>query len=139
MRRIITTTFVTLDGVLQAPGGPEEDLTNNFKWGGWSFHYWDDMMGNVMNEFMQKSFDLLLGRRTYQIFASYWPNVKNNPIGEKFNSTRKYVVSHKNMKLDWENSTLIKGNVVAELGKLKGKSEMNSGCMEAETSSRHSF
>jgi len=119
MRRIITTTFVTLDGVLQAPGGPEEDPTGNFKWGGWSFHYWDEMMGNAMNEFMKKSFDLLLGRRTYEIFAAHWPYIKNDPIAHKFNSIRKHVVSRKPMKLEWENSTLINGDVATELRNLK--------------------
>ncbi|HYV95059.1 MAG TPA: dihydrofolate reductase family protein [Chitinophagales bacterium] len=118
MRKIITTTFITLDGVMQAPGGPEEDRTNNFKWGGWSFHYWDEMMGNVMSDFMQRPFDLLLGRRTYEIFAAHWPFTENDPeVANKFNSTHKYVVSHKPMKLEWQNSSLITG--VDELRKLK--------------------
>ena len=120
MRKIITTTFVTLDGVMQAPGGPEEDKTNNFKSGGWSFHYWDEMMGNVMSDFMKRPFDLLLGRRTYEIFAAHWPFTKDDPeVADKFNSTRKYVVSHKPMVLEWQNSTLIKGDAPTELRKLK--------------------
>jgi dihydrofolate reductase len=119
MRKIITTTFVTLDGVIQAPGGPEEDPTNKFKWGGWSANYWDDMMGNVMGESMKKDFDLLLGRKTYEIFAAHWPYIKNDPVADQFNSTKKYVVSHQPMDLAWKNSTLISENVVEELKKLK--------------------
>jgi dihydrofolate reductase len=77
------------------------------------------MMSNAMNEFMRKSFDLLLGRRTYEIFAAHWPYIKNDPIADKFNSIRKYVVSHKPVKLEWKNSILINGDAVAELRKLK--------------------
>jgi dihydrofolate reductase len=122
MRKIIITTFVTLDGVLQAPGGPEEDPTNGFTWGGWAANYWDELMGNVMNEFMTLPFDLLLGRRTYEIFAAHWPYIKNDPVAEKFNKTGKYVISHKPMELTWQNSALITGDVAAELRKLKGQS-----------------
>jgi dihydrofolate reductase len=71
MRKIITTTFVSLDGVMQAPGGPEEDPTNGFKWGGWTFNYFDEVGDNEMGRLMSKPFDLLLGRRTYEIFAAY--------------------------------------------------------------------
>src|SRR2546425_10971096 len=81
MRKIITTTFVTLDGVMQAPGGPEEDLSGGFAYGGWSFHYWDEMMGNVMGGFMRIPFELLLGKRTYDIFAAHWPHSKEEQIG----------------------------------------------------------
>ncbi|OGO28093.1 MAG: riboflavin biosynthesis protein RibD [Chloroflexi bacterium RBG_16_54_18] len=119
MRKIITTTFLTLDGVMQAPGGPEEDPTNGFRWGGWSFHYFDETMGNVMNEFMNRPFELLLGRRTYEIFAAHWPFVKNDPVADQFNRTRKYVVSHRPMQLTWQNSTLVTGDVAAELINLK--------------------
>jgi dihydrofolate reductase len=121
MRKIITTTFVTLDGVLQAPGGPGEDPTNGFSWGGWSFHYWDEMMGNVMDGFISNPFDLLLGRRTYEIFAAHWPHVKDEPLADKFNSTAKYVVSHKSMDLTWHNSILITGDVAAKLKNLKSQ------------------
>src|SRR5262245_3356020 len=122
MRKIITTTFVTLDGVLQAPGGAEEDPTNNFGWGGWSFKYWDEMMGNVMDGFMKQPFDLLLGRRTYEIFAAHWPYIKNDTVADKFNSTHKYVVSHKRMELAWQSSTLITGDLSVEIRKLKAQS-----------------
>ncbi len=124
MRKIITTTFVTLDGVMQAPGGPEEDRSCGFKYGGWVFHYWDEMMGKVMDEFMKLPFELLLGAKTYDIFASYWPTAKkDNEVAVPFNKTTKYVVSHhKDKKIPWQNSVLITGDVVAELKKLKEKS-----------------
>lgn len=119
MRKLVINAFVTLDGVMQAPGGPEEDSTGNFKFGGWSFHYWDEMMGKTMGEFMAKPFELLLGRKTYEIFASHWPNIKGDPVADKFNETKKYVVSRSVNKLDWKNSFLIKNNVVQEIDKLK--------------------
>ena len=120
MRKIITTTFVTLDGVMQAPGGPEEDTTGGFKYGGWSFNYWDEIMGGVMTKIMGLPFELLLGKRTYDIFAAFWPHTKSDPIVAKpFNSTRKYVVSHKPVELSWHNSSLITGDVAAQIKKLK--------------------
>ena len=119
MRKIITTTFVTMDGVMQAPGGPEEDPSNGFEWGGWTFNYWDELMGSSMNEFMSQPFDLLLGRRTYEIFAAHWPYIKNDPVADSFNSTTKYVVSHNKIDLTWKNSSLVTGNVAGELNKLK--------------------
>ena len=119
MRKIITTTMVTLDGVLQAPGGPEEDPTNGFKWGGWSFNYWDDVMGEIMDKFMSKPFDLLLGRCTYDIFAAHWPFIKDDPVADKFNKIHKYVVSHNKITLTWDNSVLITGDVVGEIKNLK--------------------
>jgi dihydrofolate reductase len=120
MRKIITTTFVTLDGVVQAPGGPTEDITGGFAYGGWSFHYWDEVMGGIMSGFMGIPFELLLGRRTYDIFAAYWPTTKTDlTIAEKFNDTRKYVVSHKSFEPSWHNSRCISGDVVIGIKKLK--------------------
>jgi dihydrofolate reductase len=119
MRKLTINTFVTLDGVMQAPGGPEEDTFGRFKYGGWSFHYWDDMMGQVMDERMAKPFDLLLGRKTYDIFAAHWPRVKNDPTADKLNSVKKYVVSRKLNKVEWNNSTLIKRDIVKEIKRLK--------------------
>jgi len=120
MRKIITTTFVTLDGVVQAPGGPTEDTTGGFAHGGWSVNYWDEMMGNVMSTFMELPFELLLGKRTYDIFAAYWPHTKEDPVVAKpFNSTRKYVVSNKPFEPSWHNSRCISGDVVAQIKKLK--------------------
>ncbi len=120
MRKIITTTFVTLDGVMQAPGGPEEDASNGFKYGGWQFSYLDKVGGDMINALMSQPFELLLGRRTYDIFAAYWPTATtDNDIAVPFNATRKYVVSHAPQELTWQNSTLVTGDVVAELKKLK--------------------
>jgi len=123
MRKIITTTYVTLDGAMQAPGGPEEDTSGGFKYGGWmtNYHYWDKEAANIMDRRIQAApFDLLLGRRTYDIFASYWPNHKEEQRwGKPFNSAKKYVVSHKPFKLSWSNSELITEDVVAEIKKLK--------------------
>jgi len=119
MRKLIVSTFITLDGVMQAPGGPEEDPTGGFSYGGWSFNYWDDMMGQVMNGYMAKPFDLLLGRKTYEIFAAYWPNIKDDPGADKLNSVKKYVVSRTLDEVNWNNSTLVTGNVVPAIRNLK--------------------
>jgi dihydrofolate reductase len=119
MRKIITTTFVTLDSVVQAPGGPTEDTSGGFAYGGWSVNYWDEMMGTLMSGFMDIPFELLLGKRTYGIFAAHWPYSKEEPVASKFNRTKKYVASHTPAELSWHNSTLITGDVVAEIKKLK--------------------
>lgn len=123
MRKIVTNTFVTLDGVMQAPGGPEEDPTGGFKYGGWSVNYWDEMMAKVIMELMAKPFDLLLGRKTYEMFAAHWPYVKNDDpdkmAADKLNSARKYVVSNTLAKADWEASTLIKDDVLKKITELK--------------------
>jgi dihydrofolate reductase len=120
MRKIIVTQFVTLDGVVQAPGGPEEDTTGGFAYGGWSANYWDDIGGKVMEGFMHIPFELLLGKFTYDIFAGYWPTAKTDAlIAEKFNGTKKYVVSHTAFEPAWANSTCITGDVVAHIKKLK--------------------
>jgi dihydrofolate reductase len=120
MRRIVTTTFATLDGVMQAPGGPEEDTAGGFAEGGWSFGYWDGVMGAFMNAVMGQPFELLLGRRTYDIFAAHWPKTQNDPeVAAPFNRTRKYVVSRRERTLEWENSTLVTGDVVPQLAALK--------------------
>jgi dihydrofolate reductase len=118
MRKIITTTFVSMDGVMQAPGGPDEDPTNGFRWGGWTFNYSDEMTDNAMGEFMSQPFDLLLGRRTYEIFAAYWPYEKGS-IADSFNNTAKYVVSHNNIDLTWKKSNLVTSDVAGELKKIK--------------------
>jgi len=120
MRKIITTTFLALDGVYQAPGGPEEDTSGGFAHGGWSFGYSDDIGDKTISAFMAEPFELLLGRRTYDIFASYWPTAdKDHEVAKPFNATRKYVVSHSPRELTWQNSTLITGDVVPQLRKLK--------------------
>ncbi len=120
MRKIIVTQFVTLDGVVQAPGGPTEDTTGGFAYGGWSANYWDEVMGSVMGGFVGLPFELLLGKRTYDIFAAYWPNAKVDlEVADPFNATKKYVVSHKSFEPSWQNSTCITGDVVAQIKKLK--------------------
>jgi dihydrofolate reductase len=120
MRKIITTTFLSLDGVYQAPGGPEEDTSGGFAQGGWTFGYWDEVMGSTMGAVMAQPFELLLGRRTYDIFAAFWPKTDQDPeVAKPFNETRKYVVSRSPRELDWQNSTLITGDVVPQLRKLK--------------------
>src|SRR5436190_9912163 len=117
MRKIITTTFVTLDGVMQAPGGSEEDTSEGFKYGGWQYDKYDDeISGKIMQQFVAVPADLLLGRRTYDIFAGFWPQHKDVPLfGKAFDSAKKYVVSHKIFPLSWDNSVLITGDVVAEI------------------------
>ncbi len=120
MRRLIVLSFITLDGVMQAPGGPEEDPTGGFKYGGWTVGYWDDFLGSVMGEQMAKPFDLLLGRKTYEIFAAHWPYMKDDdPIAGKLNRAKKYVASTTLEKLDWNNSSLVRGNIVQEIKNLK--------------------
>jgi dihydrofolate reductase len=111
MRKIITTTFVTLDGVMQAPGGPEEDTTDSFAYGGWQLAYpSDEMMKSILSDIMHAPFELLLGRITYDIFAAYWPTAKTeNEVAVPFNSTKKYVVSHTSFEPAWNNSHCITG------------------------------
>ncbi len=118
MRKIVVLSFVSLDGVMQAPGGPEEDTTGGFKYGGWTVPYFDDFSGDITSEQMGMPFDLLLGRKTYDIFAGYWPK-QTGAIADPFNETTKYVVSGTSPKLTWDNSELIEGDVVAKLKELK--------------------
>jgi len=126
MRKIITTTFVTLDGVMQAPGGPEEDTAGGFAYGGWTAYYGDAASGSIISGWMELPFELLLGRRTYDIFAGYWPQAQNAPqVAIPFNRNRKYVVSHTPRELAWNNSVLISGDVPAELRALKGMDAPN--------------
>jgi dihydrofolate reductase len=108
MRRLVTNTFVTLDGVMQAPGGPEEDPTGNFTLGGWSVNYWDDTMGSAMDEFMGNPFDLLLGRKTYDIFAAHWPHASEAEGAGPLNAAHKYVASRTLERADWQPATLIR-------------------------------
>lgn len=120
MRKIVILSFVSLDGVMQAPGGPEEDTSGGFKYGGWTVPYSDEFSGNLMGEQMSMPFDLLLGRKTYDIFAAYWP--KQDPSGYvagPFNKATKYVVSDSLPELIWENSVLIEGDVVQKIKELK--------------------
>lgn len=119
MRKIVVLTFVSLDGVMQAPGGPDEDTSGGFKYGGWTFPYFDDEAGKVMDQQMSMPFDLLLGRKTYDIFASYWPTQGPSSVSIPFNKATKYVVSHHPVELTWEKSELITGDVATRLKELK--------------------
>ncbi len=110
MRELIVNTFLTLDGVMQAPGGPEEDPSGGFEHGGWSFGYWDDQMQSAMGESMSTPFDLVLGRKTYEIFAAHWPHSDDSPA-VPFNGATKHVASTTREELEWENSKLIEGEV----------------------------
>jgi dihydrofolate reductase len=119
MRKIIASTFVSLDGVMQAPGGPEEDPTGGFAYGGWSFNYWDGAMMEIIGKSMSDPFDLLLGRKTYEIFAAHWPYISNDPIADKFNAITKYVATSSTKPLSWKNSVAIRGDVAAGIARLK--------------------
>jgi dihydrofolate reductase len=119
MRKLTVNTFLTVDGVMQAPGGPEEDPTGGFTHGGWSVNYWDEAMGQNMGEFMGKPFDLLLGRKTYEIFAAHWPHITDDPTADALNSATKHVASRTLDEVEWANSILIEGDVAEYVAKLK--------------------
>jgi dihydrofolate reductase len=119
MRKLVVLTFVSLDGVMQAPGGPQEDTSGGFKYGGWTFPYFDDTAGEVMGQQMTPPFDLLLGRKTYDIFAAHWPQSKDE-LAKDLNEAKKYVVSHDaNFEASWENTEVISGDVADRIKELK--------------------
>jgi dihydrofolate reductase len=118
MRRLIVNTFLTLDGVMQAPGGPEEDPVGGFEHGGWSVPYWDDRMGEIMGAWMTPPFEIVLGRKTYEIFAAHWPHT-DEPGAKELNDARKYVASRTLESVDWQNSTLLGPDVPAAVKALK--------------------
>jgi dihydrofolate reductase len=119
MRKIIVSTFLTLDGVMQAPGGPEEDTSGGFAHGGWSMGYWDDLMGAAMGEQMSRPFALLLGRTTYDIFAGYWPHHPDDPGAKPLNDATKYVASRSTPSLTWASSVLLEGDAAEAIAQLK--------------------
>ena len=119
MRKIIVLTFLTLDGIMQGPGGPAEDTSGNFIHGGWTVPYFDEFLGNVMTEQMDHPFDLLLGRKTFEIFASYWPHHEEDGAG--INKATKYVASNTLTSHAWKKSVFLAGDVAAEIRKLKAK------------------
>jgi len=135
MRKLVVNAFVTLDGVMQAPGGPKEDPTGGFEHGGWSVNYWDDVMNEKMSGTMDSPFELLLGRRTYEIFAAHWPHVGEkeregrggtaseieDPAGAALNEARKYVASRTLDEVAWNNSTLLEGDVAERVAELKSE------------------
>jgi dihydrofolate reductase len=124
VRKIVVGTFVTLDGVMQAPGGPEEDRDDGFEHGGWSVKYWDDTMGRLIVEQTLEADALLLGRKTYEIFAAHWPRVTDpaDPVAAKLNSVRKHVVSRTLREAQWNNSSLISQDTVARIAAIKDES-----------------
>jgi dihydrofolate reductase len=121
MSKLVVGTFLSLDGVMQGPGGPDEDREGGFEHGGWSAGYWDDVMGPIIDEWTNQADGLLLGRKTYEIFAAHWPRVsgEDDPIAAKLNSVPKYVVSRTLDTVEWNNSTLLQGDIAEEVGKLK--------------------
>jgi dihydrofolate reductase len=120
MRRLVASTFASLDGIMQAPGAPEEDPTGGFTLGGWMFNYSDEGMDISAAGFDGKDRELVLGRRTYQIFEAYWPYQRSdNPIANTLNAAQKHVASRTLTTLHWNNSTLLGGDVVVAISALK--------------------
>ncbi|HET9454910.1 MAG TPA: dihydrofolate reductase family protein [Gemmatimonadaceae bacterium] len=122
MRKLIVQTFLSLDGVMQAPGGPDEDTSGRFRYGGWSVTYWDSVMQDAMGAAVSVPFAMLLGRRTYEIFAAHWPHAGEEDGAPIFNNATKYVASRTLKKVGWQNSLLLKGSVPKAVAKLKGES-----------------
>lgn len=121
--RLTLQTFLTIDGVMQAPGTPDEDREGHFEHGGWQFPYGDEDFGAVLNDWLQRADAFLLGGKTYQIFSSYWPSITDpeHPIASRLNALPKYVASTTLTSVDWNNSTLLGSNTVAEIAKLKSR------------------
>ncbi len=121
MRKLTVTTFLSLDGVMQAPGAPEEDRSEGFEHGGWLVPYADEDMGRLVTAWIEKADGFLLGRKTYDIFAAHWPRVTDaeDPVARVLNSRPKYVVSRTLDRAAWNNSTVIKGDIAEEVAKLK--------------------
>jgi dihydrofolate reductase len=123
MRKLTGAVFLSLDGIMQAPGGPEEDPTGGFAFGGWTAPFWSEDMG-PFEKIIDGDYDLLLGRRTYDIFAAYWPHNQDMPIGARFQRINKYVLTHSDEPLEWENSSKLSGDTagaVAELKRTQGR------------------
>jgi dihydrofolate reductase len=117
MRKLTGAVFISLDGVIQAPGGPEEDPSGGFRFGGWVHPFWDEMP--PFDALIMGEYDLLLGRRTYDVFAAYWPYNQDNPIGEKFQRIDKHVLTHSDEPLSWDNSHKLTGDTAAAVAELK--------------------
>jgi dihydrofolate reductase len=121
MRKLAVLSFITLDGVMQAPGGPDEDLSSDFPFGGWSAGYWDDGLNRTMAEQMGHPFDMLLGRKTYDIFAAAWPKMDPDNVINKY---RKYVVTHRPVPAEtevWKNMVRINGDVAGDIARIKAE------------------
>jgi dihydrofolate reductase len=141
-RKLVVGTFITLDGVMQGPGGPDEDRSGGFEHGGWSVNYWDQMMGETMDAQMPKADTLLLGRKTYEIFAAHWPHIGDEePAAAQLNSMRKYVASRTLDTVEWNNSTLLEGDVAEAVARLKeesgGEIHVTGSCDLIQTLLRH--
>jgi dihydrofolate reductase len=121
MRSLVVTTFVTMDGVMQAPGGPGEDPSGGFRWGGWLLPFFDQAMGEQMDAWFAPAEDFLLGRGTYEIFAAHWPNVptEGDPVGTALNTKTKHVASRTLTSLEWGTARLLDGDVPAAVRALK--------------------
>lgn len=130
MRKIVVGAFLSLDGVMQAPGGPDEDPSGGFRYGGWLPPHWDDVTGAAIGETFSSSYDLLLGRKTYDIFAAHWPFVQADPsardfdagsaeMSRRFNEVTKYVATHRPESLTWQNSEALGSDAMARLRQLK--------------------
>jgi len=122
MRKLIVSAFASLDGIMQAPGGPEEDPTGGFALGGWMFGFADESMDLSAAGFDGKDREILLGRRTYEIFEAYWPyQPEDHPIAQTLNAAKKHVVSRTRTTLHWNNSSLLEGDVVSAISALKAE------------------
>src|SRR3712207_5123234 len=115
MRKLIVSTFLNIEGVMQAPGEPGEDDSGGFSHGGWSVNNWDEQMGEVMTEPTSKTFAMVLGRKTYDIMAAYWPHAAEETGAKTFNDATKYVASQSRPRLEWSNSVLIEGDAAEGL------------------------
>lgn len=118
-RKLTGAFFQSLDGVIQAPGGPEEDRTGGFRFGGWTAPYWDESIERPMGGIFEAEYDLLLGRRTYEIFSAYWPYNQDDPIGAKFQRINKYVLTHADEPLSWQGSHRLSGDTAEAVAALK--------------------
>src|SRR3954468_12621298 len=134
MRKLIVNTFMTLDGVVQAPGAPEEDPDGGFQHGGWAFGYWDDVVDETMHTSMADPFDLLLGRKTYEIFAAHWPH-SDEPAAAPLNNATKYVASTTLKSVEWQNSQLLEGPLADAVNAVKAQDGPEIKSRAAPTSS----
>ena len=117
MRKVVVLEHISLDGVIQGPGGPEEDTSGGFTHGGWISSYSDEVLGKALREQMNKSFDLLLGRKTFEIWEPYWP--QHGDVWPNVNLATKYVASNTRIASDWKSSVFLSGDVASEVKKLK--------------------
>lgn len=121
MRKLTGAVFLSLDGVMQAPGGPEEDTTGGFRFGGWVAPFWDESLGAVLDAkfLIERDYDLLLAWRTYDIFSGFWPDNQDHPVGAKFQHINKYVLTHSDAPLIWESSHKLSGDTAETVAALK--------------------